>query len=132
MSDNTAVIGRIYNALGNGDVPTVVAAMDPAIEWNEAEGFPYSDHNPYIGPDAVVEGVLGRLGSEWDGFTVNVERLLDAGDSVIALGRYTATHGTTGIPLDAQFAHVWDLRDGRAVRFQQYTDTLQASTASGA
>ncbi len=131
MSDNTAVIGRIYNALGNGDVPTVVAAMDPAIEWNEAEGFPYSDRNPYIGPDAVVEGVLARLGSEWDGFTVNVERLLDAGDSVIALGRYTGTHGTTGIPFDAQFAHVWDLRDGRAVRFQQYTDTLQASAASG-
>jgi hypothetical protein len=37
--------------------------MDPSIEWNEAENFIYADRNPYVGPQAVLEGVFTRLGS---------------------------------------------------------------------
>jgi hypothetical protein len=107
-------------------VPAVVSAMDSKIEWNEAEGFPYSDQNPYVGPDAVVEGVLARLGTEWKGFSLAVEDLFGAGDRVVVTGRYRGQHKKTGRKLDAQFAHHWTVRDGKAVRFQQYTDTAQA------
>lgn len=31
-----------------------------------------------------------------------------------------------------QFAHVWGVRDGKVVRFQQYTDTGQFLKATGA
>jgi ketosteroid isomerase-like protein len=37
----------------------------------------------------------------------------------------------TSTPVDAQFAHVWQLRDGKVVRFRQYTDTGQWSEAAG-
>jgi uncharacterized protein len=46
-------------------------------------------------------------------------------------GRYRGTVKATGMPVDAQFAHVWHLRDGKVVRFQQYTDTGQWSEAAG-
>ena len=120
-----------YEAFGRGDVPAVLAAMDPAIEWNEAENFPYADKNPYIGPAAVAEGLFARLGGEWDGFSVALEELLDAGDTVVALGRYGGTYKKTGTRIHAQFAHVWRLRGGKIVKFQQYTDTLQATKAVG-
>ena len=42
---------------------------------------------------------------------------------VVVLGRYTARAKGTGAPLDVPFAHVWRFRDGRAVRFHQFTDT---------
>ena len=32
---------HIYAAFGRGDIPTVLAAFDPAIEWRQAEGNPY-------------------------------------------------------------------------------------------
>jgi ketosteroid isomerase-like protein len=32
---------------------------------------------------------------------------------------------------DVQAAHVWDLRGGKAVRFQQYTDTWQIAQVTG-
>ncbi len=51
---------------------------------------------------------------------------------VVVLGRYRGTNKATGRPLDAQLAHVWRVRDGKAVRFQQYTDTLQAARVTGA
>jgi ketosteroid isomerase-like protein len=30
----------LYDALGRGDLPTTLGAMDPGIEWREAEGIP--------------------------------------------------------------------------------------------
>jgi hypothetical protein len=129
--DNVERIRSLYEAFGRGDVPVVLGAMDPAIEWNEAENFPYADGNPYVGPDAILKGIFMRLGSEWNGFSVDLEELHDAGDAVVATGRYAGVHGKTGTRISAQFAHVWRLRGGKIVRFQQYTDTLQVSRAVG-
>jgi ketosteroid isomerase-like protein len=130
-AQNVALIRAIYDAFAAGDVPGVVAAMSPDIEWNEAENFPYADNNPYRGPEAILSGVFARLGTEWDGFAALPEEYLDAGDTVVVLGRYRGTHRATGGALDAQLAHVWRIEDGKAARFQQYTDTLAAARATG-
>jgi ketosteroid isomerase-like protein len=106
-------------------VPGVVSRMSPDIVWNEAENFIYADGNPYQGPEAILTGVFARLGTDWEGFAAAPEEYLDAGDTVIVLGRYRGTYKATGRALDAQLAHVWRVEDGRAVGFQQYTDTLQ-------
>lgn len=129
--ENAGLIRGMYEAFGRGDVPAVLGAMDPGIVWNEAEGFPYADKNPYVGPQAVLEGLFMRLGGEWDGFSVAPEEIHGAGDVVLATGRYRGTFKKTGKAIDAQFAHVWKLRAGKVVGFQQYTDTLQAARATG-
>jgi ketosteroid isomerase-like protein len=125
MSENVALVQAIYAAFKAGDVPGVVARMSPDIVWNEAENFPYADRNPYLGPEAILTGVFARLGTEWDGFAAIPDEFLDAGDTVIVLGRYHGTYKATGRAFDAQVVHVWRLEDGKAVAFQQYTDTLQ-------
>jgi ketosteroid isomerase-like protein len=133
MSNETvAVIRGIYDAFAAGDVPGVLGRMSPDIVWNEAENFIYAGGNPYTGPEAVLNGVFARCIGEWDGFAANPEEYLDAGDTVVVLGRYTGINKATGKPLDAQLAHVWRVADGKAARFQQYTDTLQAARAAGA
>jgi uncharacterized protein len=131
-SDTVLIVRDIYDALAAGDLPGALARMSPDIVWNEAENFPYADGNPYVGPEAVANGVFARLGGEWDGFAVALEDLLDAGDTVVALGRYTGACKATGKAIRAQFAHVWNVADGKAVRFQQYVDTLQVARATGA
>src|SRR5918997_326439 len=123
--ENVQVVRGLYEAFGRGDVPTVLGQMDQSIEWNEAENFIYADRNPYVGPQAVLEGVFMRLGSEWDAFTVMPEEWLGAGNHVVVLGTYTGRRKETGRELRAQFAHVWGVRGSRVVRFQQYTDTKQ-------
>ena len=123
------VIRGVYDSFGRGDVPAVLGQMDQQIEWNEAENFIYADRNPYLGPQAILEGVFMRYGSEWLGFTVNPEEWLDAGNHVVVLGTYAGTHKETGKEVRAQFAHVWGVRGGRVVRFQQYTDTKQFADA---
>ncbi len=129
--ENVNLVRNLYELFAKGDVPSVLAGFDPQIEWNEAENFPYADGNPYKGPDAVLEGVFMRLGSEWDYRNLAIGDVFDAGDTVVAMGRYQAKNSATGREIDAQFAHVWTLRDGKAVVFQQYADTHQVVNAMG-
>ena len=124
--ENVELVRAVYAAFAAGDVPAVLGAMSPEIVWHEAENFPYADRNPYLGPEAVLTGVFGRIATDWDGFAAVPKEMLDAGDTVIVLGRYNGTYRATGRTLDAQLAHVWRVADGRIVGFQQYTDTLQA------
>lgn len=131
-ADNVAIIRKLYDAFAVGDVPGVLGAMSPSIVWNEAENFPYADGNPYKGPEAVANGVFMRCGTEWDGFTVTIDEILDGGETVVALGRYSGVYKTTGKAMNAQLAHVWRIRDGKIAQFQQYTDTAQAQRVTTA
>lgn len=131
MGMNEDTIKGIYDAFGKGDVPAVLGALDPQVQWNEAEGHRYAEGNPYVGPQAVAEGVFQRIMSDLDNFTAVPACFIEGDDTVVAEGRYRGTMKATGTPVDAQFAHVWQLRDGKVVRFQQYTDTVQWDRAAG-
>jgi ketosteroid isomerase-like protein len=130
-ASNVAAIKAIYEAFGSGDIPTAIGGMSPEIVWNEADDFPYADRNPYIGPNAILEGVFARIDAEWDGFGARVEEFLDAGDTVVALGNYVGRFKGTGKAQDTQFVHVWRVKDGKAVRFQQYANTLHVAKVMG-
>lgn len=131
MAKAAEIVKDLYAAFGRGDVAAVLGAFDPAIEWNDAESFFYADRNPYIGPQAIAEGVFGRIIGDVENFAVMPANIIDGGDTVVAEGRYTGTWRATGTPVNAQFAHVWHVRDGKIVRFQQYTDTAQWVKAAG-
>lgn len=128
---NLGVVSSIYDAFANGDIAAVTGAMDENIIWNEAENFPYADGNPYVGPDAVTTGVFARLGGDWEYWNLSVEDMMTSGDKVIVLGRYEAKNKQTEKEINAQFAHVWTVKDGKAIEFQQYADTAQVQAAMG-
>lgn len=129
---NTGLIRSMYDAFAQGDIPYVLGLLDPQAAWHEAENFVYADRSPYIGPQAVLEGVFMRLGGEWENFGAAVEEILSDGDTVIVLGRYHGTCRATGVAVNAQFVHVYRLQNGRIVHFRQYTDTAQFRDAVNA
>ncbi|MCC5870355.1 MAG: SMP-30/gluconolactonase/LRE family protein [Gammaproteobacteria bacterium] len=118
-----AVVDNVYTLFAAGDVEGFAALMAPDIVWNEAEGNPYADLNPYIGPEAVLTGLFARLLSDWENFTATPNELVVEGDRVVVFGRYGQTWPATGQMLDIPFVHSWTVQDGRLVAFQQYTDT---------
>jgi ketosteroid isomerase-like protein len=121
MADNSAIISGMYAAFAKGDVPAVLGALDPKIEWTDADGFPTG--GTYVGPDAVLNSVFMPLVTDWDGFTVTPDEVVASGDRVVSLGHYTGTNKKTGKSLNVPFAHAWRLKDGKVTHFQQYTDT---------
>ena len=124
---NTDTVRTTYDALARGDVPAVLGFLDPNIDWTEADGFPCA--GTYHGPDAVLQNVIMKLGTEWDGFSAVPDDFVAEGDKVIALGQYSGKYKATGKSFRTHFAHVWTLRDGKAVKFQQYTDTAKVQEA---
>ena len=126
--DNVRVAKQTYEAFGRGDVPAVLENFHADVEWHAAEGLPWGGvHN---GPDAVAENVFGALMAAVDGFALNIDRFIEGNDDVVlVLGRYSGTGRAGGKSLDAAFAHVWELRDGKLKRFLHYTDTAKFNEA---
>ena len=131
--NNVALLKSLYEAFARGDMPTVLGAMSPDIRWHQAENNPYNPSgDAWVGPDAIVNHLFMRLGSEWDGFTGHTRTFHDAGDTVVVEGRYTGVYKSTGKRMDAQVCHVWDVKNGKIVRFQQYADTKQLNAVTEA
>ena len=129
MDDSASLrtIRTLYAALADGDVSAVVDLLDPQLTWVEAEGFPLS--GTYRGPEAVMDGVLRRLATEWADFRTVPHEFIDGGAAVVALGTYSGTYKATGKSFQAPFAHVWKLAGGKVLSYVQYTDTALVARA---
>lgn len=130
MTSNRDIVTKLYADFASGDLPAVLAAFDPEIEWNEATGFP-TVGGRHTGPQAVA-ATLGTVVSEWDGLAVVPETFLAEGDTVVVIGETSGTHRATGKAFRSPFAHVWRLRDGKAVQWRAHIDTALAQRAAGA
>jgi hypothetical protein len=127
---NTQVIDQLYDAFATGDMPTVLSLMDQKVEWNEAESNSLSDGNPYIGPEAVLNGVFARIGGLYESFLVTDVELHEMNNNkVLATLRYKIKAKNGGEEFDVQVAHLWTLTDGKITAFQQYADTKKLANA---
>ena len=123
---NVALLKNLYAEFGRGNIPAVLGAMSPDIKWYSAEGNPYMPSGaPWVGPDAILNNLFMKIGNDWDTFVVHTKAFHDAGNSVIVEVRYTGTIKATGKSVDAQACHIWDVKDGKITKFQQYLDTAQ-------
>lgn len=127
---NVKIIESLYAAFAVGDIPKVLAGLDEKVVWNEAESNKYADGNPYIGPQAVLNGVFARIGAEHEYFKLTEIQLHDmANNKVLSTLRYQAKLKSNGETYDVQVAHLWTLKDGKVISFQQYLDTKKVAEA---
>ncbi|HEY0512175.1 MAG TPA: nuclear transport factor 2 family protein [Thermoanaerobaculia bacterium] len=124
---NLNIVQDLYEAFATRDRDRILAIFDPQIEWIQNEGFPGGGR--YVGAETVLDQVFARFAAEWESWQAEVGRWLVAGESIVALGAYRGTHRTTGKSMTAAFAHVYGLRDGRVIRFEQYADTAKVAAA---
>lgn len=125
-----ATVQAVYDGFAVGDMAMVTGVMADDIVWNEAQGHPYADLNPYIGPDAIVAGLFSRIGGEWDFYTAEPQEYIVEGERLVVIGQYEARHKATGKTLDAPFVHVWTVQNNEITAFQQYTDTAAQVAAT--
>jgi len=122
--DNVMIVQKLYNDFATGDIEAVGEALHEKVVWNEAENFPLADGNPYIGFDAILEGIFARIGSDWDYWKlakIDIQEMTN--NKILATGRYEAKYKKNGEIIDLQMAHLWTLKDGKIISFQQFADT---------
>jgi ketosteroid isomerase-like protein len=122
MTANIDIVRAHYAASAQGNVEAMMANVSPQVRWTEMAGFPCA--GTWVGPREVVDNVFAVLGRDWNGYRFELQTLIDAGDQVVGVGTYHGTYGATGKEMQARVAHVWKLRDGKIVAFEQFTDTL--------
>jgi ketosteroid isomerase-like protein len=131
MSREDVEVVRASWGAASDDLPSVAAKYwDPDIEYLEDPRWPGA--STYKGRDAVVacfqeyEKMLAPDG----GWSVSVEKILDAGDSQVAIIR-SSSRSASGIPHEHRWGYVMQVRDGRIVYVRAYYDAAEALEAVG-
>jgi len=127
MKRNLDIIQAHYAASARQDTEAMMADVSPDVRWTEMAGFPCA--GTWVGPQQVLDKVFAVLGSAWQGYQFKLESLIDGGDRIVATGNYHGSYRATGKSMVARVAHVWQLEQGKIVRFEQFTDTLLVAQA---
>lgn len=124
---NLEIVKGLYDAFAQRDTEAIRKLFHPGIEWIQNDAFPNGGR--HVGAQTVLNEVFPRFRTEWSAWRVSITEYLDAGATIVAIGEYQGTHKATGKSMTAAFAHLYDVRDGRIVRFRQYTDTAMVRDA---
>jgi uncharacterized protein len=125
MKTPTDVVRALYAKLTAGDAPGALALMTDDVEW-----IPMMDYKvDGRGPQKVLEGMLIPALTEWETFTLTPSEFVAEGNKVVSIGRFRSAHRTTGKLAEVDYAHVWEVREGKISRFRQYIDTAAIEAA---
>jgi ketosteroid isomerase-like protein len=125
MTIATDIVRAFYAALGRGDAASALGLMAEDIAWHTMWHYKVKGR----GPQKVAEGLLAPLMAEWSSFALIPSAYITEGNMVVSLGSFTGVHGGSGKSVDAAYAHVWDVANGKIQRFRQYIDTLAVAAA---
>lgn len=107
-------------------------------DFDAAYGCLFDERFELLPPPSYPEGAQvfrGRPGLKrwiavtqeiWDEWRLMAERYVVAGDQVVVLVRVIAQGHLSGVRLDRETAHIWDIADGRVTRCEVFLDRSKA------
>ena len=130
---NIALIEKTYESFAARDYEAVMSNFADDFVWIAADNSPLADQSPYHGVPAIRSGVFERIAAGFEKLVVVADEMFEAdGGRVVVLGHYHGKFRGAPEEFETQVAHIWTVRDGRIVKFQQYLDTLKVAKDSGA
>jgi ketosteroid isomerase-like protein len=132
-SENVELVRRVLDVYNEKSFAENLDVLDPEIVWDMSR-MEFLERKAYRGIDGMRE-FAETWGESWEFDRVEIEKLVDAGDSVVLWVHHTGRGLGSGIEIDQHFAQVWTLRDGKAVGMVMYPtfeEALKAIEASEA
>lgn len=121
LSDLTDRLRTAYEGFGRRDLDAVLSVMDPDIEWDATDALAHT--GVYHGHEGVSE-YISSLSEAWQEFHLNPEQFTESGDGahVMVLGSVKGKLAANGQDVEARFAHVLQLEDGKVTRLKVCLD----------
>ncbi len=116
---NAELLERGYAALQRGDLDAMLEMIDPEVEIRDRPEAP--DAGVYHGREGVLYA-LGLNDDAFESFELAPERFVETKTHVVVILILRVRGRESGIPVEERIAHLWTLREGRAIRLQVYTD----------
>jgi hypothetical protein len=102
--------------------------MDSAIGWvNPSYAVEPGTHQGYAGFAAAAKAVLSVYGD----YRVSPVRFYEVGDRMAVRARVTGRSSVNDLPIDTERGYVFDIRDGKVVRWAWFNDPAEALKAVG-
>jgi uncharacterized protein len=127
--ENVDALEAVYAEWGLGNFRPISDVYGPEMEWGWSEEFP-DIHGVFRDPELRSRRILEWL-SQWEDWRIEAERYISAGDFVVVLCRYTGRGKESGVAVDTAGAHVWTMREGKAVRLEIFSSRRKALEAAG-
>jgi hypothetical protein len=122
MTALAEVVRELYSKLTAGDASGALALMTDDVEW-----VPMMDYKvDGRGPQNILEEMLIPAMTEWVTFILTPsEFVAGRSDTVLSIGRFQSTHRATDKIVEVNYAHAWEVQDGKIARLGQYIDTAE-------
>ena len=121
----------LYTALAAGDRAQLETLLHPEFTGRTAEGMPFGIGGDHDGPAAMRRNGWGAIARHFEA-RAEPERFLDLADGrLLVTGRYRGHGKQGGAALDAAFAHLISIDQGRIKSLEQFTDTARWHDAAG-
>ena len=132
--ENVEIMHRIYAALDlsrPGPGERLKNLVDPEIEWRGPREFP-DLAEPVYGFEGMAR-YRAKIAEALDDYRMVPERFIDAGDDqVLVFSREAGRGKGSGVEVQTHLtAHLWTLKDGKAVQMQSYWERSDALEAAG-
>ena len=121
--DCPQLLAVVYEDWQRGDFQQRFDVYADSFEWGFSEEFP----DPHVGPDPELRSArLRNWLSSWRDWCCFAEGFVEHADKVVVLTRYTGTAKASGVKVEQSGAHVWTIKDERAMRLEIYADRRRA------
>jgi uncharacterized protein len=120
MTELTDRLRTAYDGFTRGDIDAVLAVLAPDIEWDATDALA---HTGMFHGHAGVSDYIGSISEAWQEYELLPEEFTesDGGKRVMVLGTVRGRL-VSGQHVDARFAHVLDVEDGRVMRLKVCLD----------
>ena len=125
---NVDIVRRGYEAFGRGDVNGLLALLHDQITWVTPGPADLSTSGRRTSPQEVG-AFFGTLSELYEFQRFEPAEFVAQGNRVVVIGSETVRVKATGAVLDLDWIHVFTVRDGKVVAFQEYFDTAAVVAA---
>lgn len=129
MSRNVDALRPVYAEWGRGNFRRRFDVYASDMEWGWSDEFP--GLHGIAHEEGEISARLREWLSPWEHWRVEAEDYVAAGEFVVVLCRYSGRGKGSGIEVDTEGAHLWTLRNGRAVRLEIFSSRERALKAAG-
>ncbi len=106
-----------------------LSLLDPAVTYEDTN-LPDHAGEAYHGHEGVVRATE-RWIQPFERVTIELDRIVGAGDRLVSIHRVQARARYTHIAFDEPIAYLWTFRAGKVIHFQSFRDPAEALEAAG-
>jgi ketosteroid isomerase-like protein len=130
--ENVEIVRRGYELFAAGELEALSTLIAHDADTPDAGGLGLTETAGGVrrGPEGFLRAIED-VTEIFDDYRVEAEKFVDAGDAVVVSVRISGRGKASGMQQEEHLAHLWILRDGKAIHGEVHRTVEEALKAAG-